>query len=333
MNRDDILTATDLKKYFVIGHSDLLKRKPITVKAVDGVSFAVREGETLGLVGESGSGKSTVAYTTIGMYRPSAGAIRFRGRDLFEGNKPRSLALKKEIQIVFQDPGSSLNPRRTIKQILELPLQIHRRNEDRMEQVVQLLEMVELPPDYAYKYPQMLGGGEKQMIAIARALATEPSFIILDEPTSALDVSIQGKIINLLMQLQDEFNLSYLFITHDLSLMRNVASRVAIMYLGKICEVAGAAEFFRQPYHPYTQMLLSSIPVISEEEEKLKPQRVVSTGEIPSPVNVPSGCSFHLRCPARMDICSRVDPVMVEVEEGHTVRCHLYEQEISIQAQ
>ncbi len=326
MNRDDILTATDLKKYFVIGHSDLLKRKPITVKAVDGVSFAVREGETLGLVGESGSGKSTVAYTTIGMYRPSAGVLRFRGRDLFEGRKPRPLALKKEIQIVFQDPGSSLNPRRTIKQILELPLQIHRRNENRLEQVVRLLEMVELPPDYAYKYPQMLGGGEKQMVAIARALATEPSFIILDEPTSALDVSIQGKIINLLMQLQDEFHLSYLFITHDLSLMRNVASRVAIMYLGKICEVAGAAEFFRQPYHPYTQMLLSSIPVISEEEEKLKPQRVVSTGEIPSPVNVPSGCSFHLRCPARMEVCSRVDPVMVEVEEGHTVRCHLYGQ-------
>jgi peptide/nickel transport system ATP-binding protein len=333
MNRDDILTATDLKKYFVIGHSDLLRRNPITVKAVDGVSFAVRKGETLGLVGESGSGKSTVAYTTIGMYRPSAGVIRFRGRDLFEGNEPRSLALKKEIQIVFQDPGSSLNPRRTIKQILELPLQIHRRNEDRMEQVVRLLEMVELPPDYAFKYPQMLGGGEKQMVAIARALATDPSFIILDEPTSALDVSIQGKIINLLMQLQDEFNLSYLFITHDLSLMRNVASRVAIMYLGKICEVAGAAEFFRQPYHPYTQMLLSSIPVISEEEEKLKPQRVVSTGEIPSPVNVPSGCSFHLRCPARMEVCSKVDPVMVEVEEGHAVRCHLYGQRIGVQAQ
>jgi peptide/nickel transport system ATP-binding protein len=310
MNRDDILTATDLKKYFVIGHSDLLRRKPITVKAVDGVSFAVREGETLGLVGESGSGKSTVAYTAIGMYRPSAGVIRFRGQDLFEGHGARPLALKKEIQIVFQDPGSSLNSRRTIKQILELPLQIHRRNENRLEQVIRLLEMVELPPDYAYKYPQMLGGGEKQMVAIARALATEPAFIILDEPTSALDVSIQGKIINLLMQLQDEFHLSYLFITHDLSLMRNVASRVAIMYLGKICEVAGAAEFFRQPYHPYTQMLLSSIPVVSEEEEKLKPKKIISTGEIPSPVNIPSGCSFHLRCP----------------EKGHTVRCHLYGQ-------
>ena len=328
MNKDatttDILTVTDLKKYFVIGHTGILNREPITVKAVDGISFAIREGETFGLVGESGSGKSTVAYTTIGMYRPTAGRISFRGQDLFVGNKARSQALKKEIQIVFQDPGSSLNPRRSIEQILELPLRIHRPDEDQLEQIVQLLEMVELPPDYMQKYPQMLGGGEKQMVAIARALATDPSFIILDEPTSALDVSIQGKIINLLIRLQDEFQLSYLFITHDLSLMRNVASRVAIMYLGKICEVAEAAEFFRNPYHPYTQMLLSSIPVISEEEEKLKPQKITSTGEIPSPVNIPSGCSFHLRCPERKDICSKLDPVMIEVQEGHFVRCHLY---------
>jgi peptide/nickel transport system ATP-binding protein len=260
------------------------------------------------------------------MYRPTAGGISYRGQNLFEGNKARPLGLKKEIQIVFQDPGSSLNPRRSIKQILELPLQIHRREEDRPEQVVRLLEMVELPPDYMHKYPQMLGGGEKQMVAVARALATDPSFVILDEPTSALDVSIRGKIINLLIRLQNEFHLSYLFITHDLSLMRNVASRVAIMYLGKICEVAKAAEFFRNPYHPYTQMLLSSIPVVSAEEEKLKPEKIISTGEIPSPVNIPSGCSFHLRCPRKMDICSEIDPVMAEVEEGHTVRCHLYGQ-------
>jgi len=322
----DILTVSDLKKYFVIGYKGILKREPITVKAVDGISFAIREGETFGLVGESGSGKSTVAYTTIGMYRPTEGSISFRGQSLFDGSKGRPLALKKEIQIVFQDPGSSLNPRRTIAQILELPLRIHRQDENRQEQIVRLLQMVELPPDYMQKYPQMLGGGEKQMVAIARALATDPSFIILDEPTSALDVSIQAKIINLLIRLQNESQLSYLFITHDLSLMRNVASRVAIMYLGKICEVAPTAEFFRNPYHPYTQMLLSSIPVLSEEEEKLKPERIISTGEIPSPVNIPSGCSFHLRCPARMEVCSRVDPVMIEVEEGHIVRCHLHGQ-------
>ena len=319
----DILTVTDLKKYFVIGHTGLLRREPITVKAVDGISFTVQEGETFGLVGESGSGKSTVAYTTIGMYHPTSGDISFRGQSLFGGNKKRPLTLKKEIQIVYQDPGSSLNPRRTIKQIVELPLRIHRPQEDRLEQVARLLEMVELPVDYMYKYPQMIGGGEKQMVAIARALATEPSFVLLDEPTSALDVSIQAKIINLLIRLQDEFQLSYLFITHDLSLMRNVASRVAIMYLGKICEIAEAAEFFYKPYHPYTRMLLSSIPTVSAAEEEVKPKKIISTGEIPSPVNIPSGCSFHLRCPEKMDVCSRVDPVMVEVDEGHTVRCHL----------
>jgi peptide/nickel transport system ATP-binding protein len=193
-----------------------------------------------------------------------------------------------------------------------------------LSRIVQLLEMVELPPDYVHKYPQMLGGGEKQMVAIARALATDPSFVILDEPTSALDVSIQAKIINVLLRLQKDLHLSYLFITHDLSLMRNVASRVAIMYLGKICEVADAAEFFRNPLHPYTQMLLSSIPVVSEDEEKLKPKRITSRGEIPSPVDVPSGCSFHPRCVQAKDACSGSDPVMVEVEPGHTVSCHQF---------
>ena len=217
-----------------------------------------------------------------------------------------------------------MNPRRNIKQILELPLKIHQPQANRLEKIAELLEMVELPLEYMHKYPRVLSGGEKQIVAIARALATEPSFIILDEPTSALDVSIQGKIINLLIRLQKEFNLSYLFITHDLSLMRNVASRVAIMYLGKICEVAEAGEFFQHPKHPYTQMLLSSIPVVSEEEERLKPEKVVSTGEIPSPVNIPSGCSFHSRCPYKMDICTKVDPHMVELGTGHTVRCHLF---------
>jgi peptide/nickel transport system ATP-binding protein len=320
----DILTVTDLKRYFVIGQEGVVKREPITVKAVDGISFTMRTGETFGLVGESGSGKSTVAYTTIGMYRPTAGQITFRGKDLFEGKRRRALALKKEIQIVFQDPGSSLNPRQNIRQILDLPLRIHRPKDDRKEQIARLLELVELPLEYEHKYPRMLSGGEKQMVAVARALATDPSFVILDEPTSALDVSIRGKIINLLIRLQQEYRLSYLFITHDLSLMRNVASRVAIMYLGKICEIAGADEFFSKPLHPYTQMLLSAIPVLSEEEEKLKPEKIVSTGEIPSPVNIPPGCSFHLRCPMKMEICSQVDPVMVEIEPEHTVRCHLF---------
>lgn len=322
---DDILTVKDLKKHFIIDHRGLINREPITVKAVDGVSFSVNKGETFGLVGESGSGKSTVAYITVGMYQPTAGTVYFRGQDLFANGRERSLAHKKEIQIVFQDPGSSLNPRRTIKDILELPLRIHQPDKDRLQELVRLLDLVDLPPEYMHKYPQMLSGGEKQIVAIARALATNPSVVILDEPTSALDVSVQGKIINLLIRLQREFDLSYLFITHDLSLMRNVASRVAIMYLGKICEVAEAGEFFQNPQHPYTQMLLSSIPVVSEEEEATKPEKVVSTGEIPSPVNVPPGCSFHTRCPYVMEVCQQVDPVMVETGVGHVARCHLFD--------
>ena len=322
----DILTVTDLKKYFVVGHTGWPKREPIAVKAVDGISFTMHEGETLGLVGESGSGKSTVAYTTVGMYRPTAGSIKFRGKDLFQDGARRPLPLRKAIQIVFQDPGSSLNSRRNVKEILELPLQIHQPGGNRLEQIVHLLEIVDLPPETMYKYPHMLSGGEKQIVAVARALATNPSLVILDEPTSALDVSVQAKTINLLLRLQQEFTLSYLFITHDLSLMRNVASRVAIMYLGKICEVAETADFFQNPLHPYTQMLLSSIPVVSEAEEELKPKKVVSTGEIPSPVNIPTGCSFNTRCPFVMDVCHKLDPIMVEAGSGHTVRCHLFSQ-------
>ena len=323
---EDILIIEGLKKHFTIGHHGVVRRKPITVKAVDGVSLKVRRGETFGLVGESGSGKSTIAYITVGMYQPTAGTIYFEGADLFTNGRTRPAALRKQIQIVFQDPGSSLNPRRTLRQILELPLRIHQPDTDPLMEAMRLLDLVELPFEYLHKYPQMLSGGEKQIVAIARALATKPSLIVLDEPTSALDVSVQGKIINLLIRLQREFDLTYLFITHDLSLMRNLASRVGIMYLGKLCEVAETATFFQNPQHPYTQMLLSSIPVISEAEEALKPAKIVSTGEIPSPVNVPLGCSFHTRCPHVMDICRQVDPVMVETGSGHIARCHLFEQ-------
>lgn len=320
-----ILTVNNLKKHFVIGHSGTaLDRKPITVKAVDGISFEMIEGETFGLVGESGSGKSTVAYIVVGMYQPTSGEIRYYQHNLCQNNHKRLKELQKGIQIVFQDPGSSLNPRQTVKQILEMPLRVHQVGKNRLELVVTLLETVGLTIDTMYKYPRMLSGGEKQIVGIARALATNPSLIILDEPTSALDVSVQAKTINLLLDLQKEFNLSYLFITHDLSLMRNVATRVAIMYLGKICEVAHTKEFFQQPLHPYTQMLLSSIPVISKEEEALRPKKVISSGEIPSPVNIPSGCSFHTRCPLAIPICSQVDPTFLEVSQGHTVRCHLF---------
>jgi len=313
----ETLRVTNLKKYFFT--------KQGVVKAADGVNFSIWEQETLGLVGESGSGKSTVAYTIMGIYAPTQGTILFKGKDISKESKKRSKRFKKDIQIVFQDPGSSLNPRRSIKQILELPLRVHRiTNGSRTDQIEQLLNMVELPSDYMYKYPLAIGGGERQIVAIARALATNPSFIVLDEPTSALDVSVQAKIINLLMSLQEELNLTYLFITHDLSLMRNLATRVAIMYLGKICEIAPTVEFFKNPLHPYTRMLLSSIPVVSKDEEELKPKKIISRGEIPSPVNIPPGCSFHLRCPEKMDICTRADPMMIEYAQGHFVRCHLY---------
>lgn len=323
---EPILTIRDLKKYFPIGYRDLWRRDPLFVRAVDGVSLEIHAGETFGLVGESGSGKSTIAYMVAGMESPTGGTIRFQGEDLFARQGERPKHLKQAIQIVFQDPGSSLNPRRTVQQILETPLRIHQPGKDTMHELLRLLDLVDLPPSYLYKYPHMLSGGEKQIVAIARALATDPALIILDEPTSALDVSVQGKIINLLIRLQQEFNLTYLFITHDLSLMRNIASRVAILYLGKVSEIAPGADFFEQPEHPYTQMLLSSIPVISQEEEALKPERAEPQGEIPSPVNLPSGCSFHTRCRAKIERCYQVDPEMVELNHNHVVRCHLFNQ-------
>jgi len=324
---EPILIMRDLKKYFTVGHTGFIRRKPIDVKAVDGVSLELHAGETFGLVGESGSGKSTIAYMVAGMHRPTSGTIEFRGLDLFEGGGSRPLDLKKEIQIVFQDPGSSLNARRTIAQNLAVPLRIHKPDEDVISATLRLLELVDLPPAYMYRYPNMLSGGEKQIVAIARALATDPSLVILDEPTSALDVSVQGKVINLLMRLQRELKLTYLFITHDLSLMRNIASRVAIMYLGKVSEVAEGAEFFQHPEHPYTQMLLSSIPVISDEEEALKPAKMVPRGEIPSPVNIPPGCGFNTRCPYVIEQCMQVDPQMIELRSQHFARCHLLKAE------
>ncbi len=312
----EIITVKNLKKHFSTDEG--------IVRAVDGISFSINEGETFGLVGESGSGKSTTAYTLMGLYTPTEGEIAYKGIDISIGVKKRPLSLKKEMQMVFQDPGTSLNPKKSIRQILELPLKVHGIPADeRRKRVLELLHMVELPDDYLERQPTKIGGGEKQMVAIARALATNPRFITLDEPTSALDVSMQAKIINKLIQFQEEFDLSYLFITHNLSLMRNVASRVGIMYLGKLCEVAPTGEFFTRPLHPYTKMLLSSIPVITDEEERVKPDKVVSRGEIPSPVNVPSGCYFHPRCNECKDVCMKDDPPMIEVEPGHFVKCHL----------
>lgn len=315
-----VLEVTDLKKYFPVRGE-----KEQFVKAIDGINFRLKAGETLGLVGESGSGKSTTAYNVIGMEEMTGGQVLFKGQDISMPLAKRSLELKKEIQIVFQDPGTSLNPQRNIYDILSLPLKVHKvcGAGEYVKYVARLMDIVELPYEYMYKYPSTLSGGERQMVAIARALATNPSMMILDEPTSALDVSVQAKIINTLLKLQKELNLTYLFITHDLSLMRNVSSRVAIMYLGKIAEIAPTESFFQNPQHPYTKMLLSSIPVVTEAEEALKPSQVHSEGEIPSPVNVPQGCSFNTRCPFTMEICREVDPQMVTYDTEHTVRCHL----------
>jgi len=324
---ETILELYRLKKYFPI-KSRFLGRKIGDLKAVDEVTFTVKTGEIFGLVGESGCGKSTLGYLVLGLYKPTGGKILFQGKDISKGKQRDFKTLAKDLQIVFQDSGTSLNPRRTIYQTLQVPLRIHRKNvsgKSYPHRIAEMLEMVELPPVYMDSYPSALSGGQKQRVAIARALAPEPSFVVLDEPTSALDVSVQAKLISLLLGLRNNLGLSFLFITHDLSLMRNVASRVVVMYLGRLCEVAPVLELFSNPYHPYTQMLLASVPVVSEDEETLKPRVVIPVGEAPSPVNVPSGCTFHTRCYKSTGICSELVPEMVEVQEDHFVRCHITE--------
>lgn len=314
-----LLEARNLCKQFSTRYGVLV--------AVAGVTFHVNEGEIYGLVGESGSGKSTVGSMIVGMYASNAGEILYRGENINKPAAKRSQALKREIQIVFQDPGGSLNPRQTVRQILSLPLQLHmdaKRGKELENGIRAAIEKVGLPLSYLNKYPQAIGGGEKQLVCIARALAPNPSFIVLDEPTSALDVSIQAKISNQLLGLQREYGLSYLYITHNLCLVRNLVHRTAIMYLGQLCEMAPTADFFSTPFHPYTQMLLSSIPVMSEGEEQYKPKQVKSVGEIPNPIHRPTGCAFHTRCAFCMDVCKQQQPEMYEVKPSHLVRCHLH---------
>lgn len=315
---NDVLQLERVKRYFSTPQG--------VVRAVDDVSFAIQDGETFGLVGESGSGKTTVAHTVLGIYTPTNGDILLHGQNIGFPLARRPKSLKRKIQVVFQDPSASLNPRRTIKQILQMPLVVHDigSKQDREKRVAELLQMVELSADYMFKVAAMLSGGERARVAIARALATTPDLVILDEPTSALDVSIQAKIIDMLVKFQQSMDLTYLFITHDLSLMRNIANKVAIMYLGQILEIAPVEDFFQKPLHPYTRMLLSSVPVVSEEEEALKPAKVTPRGEIASPVNVPPGCRFHPRCPEMVDVCLKDAPQMIEVGREHYVRCHLY---------
>lgn len=319
-----LLVVKELIKHFPI-RVGFFQRQIGEVRAVEGVSFDIKSGEIFGLVGESGSGKSTVGKTIVRIFKPTSGEIQFKGRDVTNLSKENLRFFKKEAQMVFQDPKSSLNPRRSIKSALEDPLIVCKIAQDgrgREMMVRDLLRMVELSPNYMYKYPSALSGGQRQRVAIARALAVKPSFIVLDEPTSALDVSVQAKIIRLLQKLQKELHLSYLFISHDLSLMRTIANRTAVMYVGCIYELASTEELFINPLHPYTRTLISAVPVISKEERSVKPVKQSRGGEIPSPVNPPKGCAFHPRCSLVEQICSQQLPDLIEARPSHFVRCH-----------
>jgi oligopeptide/dipeptide ABC transporter ATP-binding protein len=319
-----LLAVNDLEKHF--GGGGWFGSEP-PVRAVDGVSFAIDRGETLGLIGESGSGKSTIAKTVIGIHEPTGGQIRYDGEDVTPQTRDQLRRLRSEVQMVFQDPTSCLNPRRTIRKSLAVPLKatdVPKRERER--HVRELLDRVGLNDEYLTKYPHELSGGQKQRVNIARAIAVEPTLLLLDEPTSALDVSVQAKIIELLEDLQDELGLTYLFITHDLSLVRNFADETAVMYLGEIQEQGPTDRIFERPSHPYTRALLSAIPVTDESEAAYKPRKKPLEGEIPSPRDVPSGCRFHPRCPHATEECARHEPDPREVD-GATVRCLAYDEE------
>ncbi len=312
-----LLVVEDLVKHYVSG--GFLRRKEV-VRAVDGVSFSLNEGETLGLVGESGSGKTTVGKTVLRLVEPTSGRILFDGRDVTAVKDTRPL--RKEMQIVYQDPMSSMNPRMRIADIVGRPLQIHgmvSSKRERDERVRYLLERVGLSGDHLYRYPHEFSGGQRQRIAIARALAPEPKFIVLDEPTSALDVSVQAQILRLLKSLQEERGIAYLFISHDLAVVRNISHRVAVMYAGKIVEMADVEEIFSNPLHPYTKGLLAS--VLEPSPDARAPEEVLP-GEPPDPRNPPSGCRFHPRCPLADERCAEEEPVLREVGPGHWVACH-----------
>jgi oligopeptide transport system ATP-binding protein len=316
-----LLKVEDLKKYYPVS-GGLLYRHLGDIKAVDGVSFYIKEGETLGLVGESGCGKSTLGRTIIRLEEPTAGKIIYRGTDIARLDKKQLRGLRREIQIIFQDPQSSLDPRMTIGQSIGEALLIHglRDERKREQRVGEMLERVGLEAQHALRYPHEFSSGQRQRIGIARALATNPRLIIADEPVSALDVSIQAQILNLMLDLRREFSLAYLFIAHDLSVIRQVSQRVAVMYLGKIVETASAGEIFKDYLHPYTEALVSAIPGIG----KKKKGRILLPGAVPSPLEPPSGCRFHTRCHRVMPICSKVEPTLEDMGSGHLVACHLY---------
>ncbi len=322
--RQVVLSVRGLKKHFPITAGFLFQREVGAIKAVDGVSFDVFKGETLGLVGESGCGKSTTGRTILQLYRPTEGTVTFEGVELTQQKGESLRKMRRRMQMIFQDPYASLNPRMSVGRIIAEPLYVHNVGtaKERTERVQYLLERVGLNPYFVNRYPHEFSGGQRQRIGIARALALNPTLIVADEPISALDVSIQAQVVNLLQDLQKDLGLTYLFIAHDLSMVRHICDRVAVMYLGKIVELARAEELYNNPLHPYTQALLSAVP-IPDPEAEMKRQRIILKGDVPSPANPPKGCYFNTRCPVAVEACFRDGPELREMAPGHWVACHL----------
>jgi oligopeptide transport system ATP-binding protein len=317
-----LVQVRDLKMHFPITQGIVIQRKVGAIRAVDGVTFDILRGETLGLVGESGCGKSTTGRAILQLYRPTGGDVYFEGQDLTALKGERLRKMRRRMQMIFQDPYASLNPRMTVGDIVGEPLTVHNiaKGKERRERVQALLRVVGLNPYFVNRYPHEFSGGQRQRIGVARALAVQPDFIICDEPISALDVSIQAQIINLLEDLQDEFNLTYLFIAHDLSVVRHISDRIAVMYLGKIVELTSRKELYDDPLHPYTEALLSAVPIPDPVVEEQR-RRIILEGDVPSPANPPVGCNFNTRCPKVMDICYETEPEFKDVGGGHWVAC------------
>jgi oligopeptide transport system ATP-binding protein len=317
-----LLKVQNLKMHFPITHGIIIQRRVGAVKAVDGITFDIKRGETLGLVGESGCGKSTTGRAILQLYQPTAGDVFFEGENLTALKGEALRRMRRRMQMIFQDPYASLNPRMTVGDIIGEPLVVHNisKGKERRERVQELLRVVGLNPYFVNRYPHEFSGGQRQRIGVARALAVNPDFIVCDEPISALDVSIQAQIINLLEDLQAEFNLTYLFIAHDLSVVRHISDRIAVMYLGKIMELTDRHRLYNEPLHPYTQALLSAVPIPDPVVEETR-QRIILEGDVPSPVNPPVGCNFNTRCPVVMDICKEQEPEFKDLGNEHWVAC------------
>ena len=315
--KEVLIEVKDLKKYFQVGRNQ-------TLKAVDGVNFKIYKGETLGIVGESGCGKTTCGKTVMGLYKATGGEVLFDGVDINKLNKNEKKEFTKRAQIIFQDPYSSLNPRMTVGDIIGEGIDIHKlyTGKERQEKIYELLELVGLNREHALRFPHEFSGGQRQRIGIARALAIEPEFIVCDEPISALDVSIQAQVVNLLIELQQKKNLTYLFIAHDLSMVKHISDRVGVMYLGNMVEFAESDELYDYPMHPYTEALLSAIPVADPKLARSSKRKIIK-GDLPSPMDVPGGCRFHTRCPYAKPECSQMEPPLVERTPGHFVACHI----------